>query len=189
MFTHPKVGWGFDCTGAARFLGRGGRASHSIADYLGAHAGKETRGRSHFRVAKDRAFERSQEIETVLVENDVAPDAEARIVARLSDGSLSTALDLAEQDVVEYREESLDYLRKIGTREPAEILAVAEGLAAARDRDQVRRFVRLALLWFRDLLLVKYGAREEDVANGDMMDALKEEAGRVELFDLRKRIV
>ncbi len=130
----------------------------------------------------------AREIEKVLLENVTDSEMEARIVARLSDGSLSTALDLAQGDVVEYREESLHCLRKIGTGEPTEILAVAEGLAAHRDRERVRRFVRLSLLWFRDLLLVKHGAGETDVANQDMLDLLKEEAGAVELGELRKRI-
>ncbi|KPJ61189.1 MAG: hypothetical protein AMJ46_02440 [Latescibacteria bacterium DG_63] len=130
----------------------------------------------------------AKEIEGVLLDKGVATPSEARIVARLSDGSLSTALDLAEQDVVEYREESLEYLSKIGTREPTEILEVAEGLAASRDREQVRRFVRLSLLWLRDVLLVKYGAREADVANQDMMEALRAEASAIELAELRKRI-
>jgi DNA polymerase-3 subunit delta' len=139
----------------------------------------------------------AREVEKILLEKVIDSEVEARIAARLCDGSLSTALDLVEKNGVEseeprgvlgYREESLDYLRKIGTGEPKEILTVAEGLAAHRDRERVRRFVRLSLLWLRDLLLVKHGAGEADVANQDMLDALKEEAGAVELAELRKRI-
>ncbi|UCF78240.1 MAG: DNA polymerase III subunit delta' [Candidatus Eiseniibacteriota bacterium] len=130
----------------------------------------------------------AKEIEKILVEERDASPEEARVVAGLSGGSLSTALDLKEQDVVEYRKENLDRLKRINAGKPAEILNVAEGLAAARDREQVRRFVRLALLWFRDVLLVKYGAGADDVANRDMMNELTQQAGVVELAELRRRV-
>jgi DNA polymerase-3 subunit delta' len=130
----------------------------------------------------------AKEIEKVLLRKIVDSEAEARIVARLSGGSLSTALDLADQNVVGYREDTLDRLKEIGTGEPSKVLAAAEGLAEHRDRERVRRFVRFSLLWFRDLLLVKYGATEADVANQDMMDELREGAGAVGLAELRKRI-
>jgi DNA polymerase-3 subunit delta' len=153
----------------------------------------------------------AQELERVLVEKEfkvpvktgveearrVTP-ADARIIARLSEGSLSAALDLMppesakldseEENIVKYRNETVACLRKIGTGEPALILAMAEELAADRDRDRVRRFVRLALLWMRDLLLVKHGAREDDIANRDMMRVLKKEADAIEMGQLRERI-
>jgi DNA polymerase-3 subunit delta' len=130
----------------------------------------------------------AKEIERILVEKNVASTQESAIVARLSGGSLSAAVEFAEQDVVEYRKESLQHLNKIQTGKPAEILKIAEGLAARSDRNQVRIFVHLALLWLRDLLLVKCGAREADIANPDMIEVLGEEASGMEFAELKRKI-
>jgi hypothetical protein len=116
------------------------------------------------------------EIQRVLMENkdrldkkDMT-DREAAILARLSGGSLSAAVEFAEQDIVRYREENLEFLRSLGQRTPAQLLVKAEALAEGNDRSQVRIFVHLALLWLRDLLLLKCGGREADVAYGDLAD-------------------
>jgi DNA polymerase III subunit delta' len=130
----------------------------------------------------------AREIERVLVEKSIASPQESAIIARLSSGSLSVAVEFAEQDVVKYRKESLLYFKRIQSKDPTEILKIAEGLAAKGDRNEIRIFVHLALLWLRDLLLVKCGAREADAANPDMMDVLKEEASGVELAELKRRI-
>jgi len=130
----------------------------------------------------------AKEIERILVERNVASPLESAILAHLSCGSLSAAVEFAEQDVVEYRKESLAWLNKIQNGEPVEILKIAEALAARSDRNQVRMFVHLSLLWSRDLLLIKYGAREADIANPDLVDVLRAEAPGIEIAELRRRI-
>jgi len=130
----------------------------------------------------------SEEIERVLNERRVASPEESAIIARLSGGSLSAAVEFAGQDVVKYRKETLQDLERIRAGDPVQILKIAESLAGRGDRNQVRIFVHLALLWQRDLLLVKCGAREADVANRDMLGALKEEASSIEFLELQRRI-
>jgi len=133
------------------------------------------------------------EIQRVLMENknrldkkDMT-DREAAILARLSGGSLSAAVEFAEQDIVRYREENLEFLRSLGQRTPAQLLVKAEALAEGNDRSQVRIFVHLALLWLRDLLLLKCGGREADVAYADLADELRHEADGLELTEIRRR--
>ena len=130
----------------------------------------------------------TREIERILVEKNAASPQVSAILARLSGGSLSAAVEFAGQDVVEYRKETLQCLEKIRRGKPTEILRIAEALAARSDRNQVRVFVHLALLWQRDLLLVKCGARESDIANPDMIGVLREEASVIEFPELKRRI-
>ncbi len=112
---------------------------------------------------------------------------EAAILGRLSGGSLSAAVEFAEQDIVEYMEENLRFLRSLGSRTPAELVAKAEALAEGNDRSQVRIFVHLALLWLRDLLLLKCGGREADVSYADLADELRREADGLALAEIRRR--
>ena len=134
------------------------------------------------------------EIQRVLMENRQKLDkkdmtaGEAAVLARLSGGSLSAAVEFAEQDIVRYREENLEFLRSLGARTPAGLLARAEAVAEGNDRSQVRIFVHLALLWLRDLLLLKCGGREADVAYADLADELRREADDIELAEIRRRV-
>jgi DNA polymerase-3 subunit delta' len=115
-------------------------------------------------------------------------EKEAAILARLSAGSLSAAVELAQQNIVKYREEKLDALRTMSSRKPSEIVAIAEALAAPNDRNQVRIFVHMALLWLRDLLLLKCNGREADLSHVDLIDELRREASGIGLKELRRRI-
>ncbi|MFH0778989.1 MAG: DNA polymerase III subunit [Candidatus Eisenbacteria bacterium] len=130
----------------------------------------------------------SADVERVLVEKKLASAGEARILAKLSGGSLVAALEFAGQGIVKYRHDTLEYLRRIGSREPSEALRAAEKLASAGDRNQVRIFVHLALLWMRDLFLLKCGVVNGEIANADMIDDLKREASLVDLGELRRRV-
>ena len=130
----------------------------------------------------------AKEIERILVEKKGLSPEESAILARLSGGSLSAAVEFSEQDVVEYRKESLQKLKTIQSGGPAEILKIAESLAAGGDRNQVRMFVHLALLWLRDLLLIKYCVREAEVANPDMIDVLREEACLINSHEIQRRM-
>jgi len=113
---------------------------------------------------------------------------EAAVLARLSGGSLSAAVEFAEQDIVKYRQEKLGFLRSLSARTPAELLASAEAVAEGNDRNEIRIFVHLALLWLRDLLLLKCGGREADVAHADLADELRREAEGLELAEIRRRV-
>ncbi|MBN1504105.1 MAG: hypothetical protein JW952_03485, partial [Candidatus Eisenbacteria bacterium] len=114
-------------------------------------------------------------------------EREAAILARLSGGSVSAAVEFAEQDIVKYRDKNLEFLRSLGGRTPAELLTKAEALADRNDRSQVEIFVRLGLLWLRDLLLLKCGGRESDLAYADLAGELRREAEGLELTEIRRR--
>jgi DNA polymerase-3 subunit delta' len=129
----------------------------------------------------------SEHIVRVLVEQKGMEKREAIMLARLSGGSLVAALEFAEQDIVKYRKENLEYLRVLEGGDPHYILGVAEKLAQGSDRNRVRMFVALSLTWLRDVLLVKSGGREADIANIDMLATLKKEAGTTETVELRRK--
>lgn len=128
------------------------------------------------------------EIARVLVEERRAGEEEASILARLSGGSMAAALELAEQDIVKYRKESLQDLLMLASKDPGRIRLLAERLAQDGDRNQVRMFVTLSLTWLRDLLLVKCGGDSADVANIDMLETLEKQAVGVDLVELRRRV-
>ena len=82
---------------------------------------------------------------------------------------------------LEKRNEALEQARMLASMPMADLMDLSERLAQQFRRDREPVFERLDawLSWWRDLLLVSASGESEDgVANVDMLDALREDAGR-----------
>jgi hypothetical protein len=114
------------------------------------------------------------EIEKHLVENKLAPAAQARITARVSRGSLGRAV---EQDFDEYVTQREAMLRVLGAlasgNDRTELLKSAEDLnsGAVKDEFEIRLDILETLI--RDAWMLALNAPEESVVNQDLLAELK----------------
>ena len=109
-------------------------------------------------------------------------EEQARLLARLSTGRPEWAMAMADDGSrLEKRNEALEQARMLASMPMADLMDLSERLAQQFRRDREPVFERLDawLSWWRDLLLVSASGESEDgVANVDMLDALREDAGR-----------
>ncbi len=109
------------------------------------------------------------EIQSALMERKAVDSAQAQLVARLSAGSYSWALELLEKDLMQERMDVVDFISNtLGSRH-IEVGEIIERITAERDRDRVVRFLHLMLIWMRDAMVL---ARGGSVINVDQSERL-----------------
>ncbi len=97
----------------------------------------------------------TSEIETALLSRGVPPD-NARLAARLSEGSFRRALDCLDQEMSEIQKLSLSFFRQSIHNEFRQLLFVHEVLdLLQRDGRAVKDLLTHLLLWVRDALLYR----------------------------------
>lgn len=117
--------------------------------------------------------------------------SEARLLAALSSGSLARALVLRGGEPAEERNAALALLQP-ALRGDAAGLWKASQLAAGfgrTSREKLRRLLEHHQLWLRDLLRLRYGAGPQQLVHGDRERDLREEAGRVDAQEVRRRLL
>lgn len=128
--------------------------------------------------------------ENALVERwGMSPDR-ARLLARLSEGCLGTAVTLAQDDsLMTRRLEWLDAWLDIMDADIDQRFAFAGRMVDryAQNRETVRQKLTLLLQWWRDLLLTKSGG-EDMVTNLDRVQTLRETAEGLTLAEIRRVI-
>jgi len=112
-----------------------------------------------------------------LVDRQGVDREKAKVLARISDGSLGRALELEESGFLEKRREALLCLDKLQGSAPEEALSWAALYEKKLEKDQ-RQEAMVALLglwksWYRDLLLLKAQGPEESLINRDLSRELK----------------
>jgi DNA polymerase III subunit delta' len=110
------------------------------------------------------------EICAALVERKGVDDVQARLVARLSGGSYSWALDLLEKDLMQERIDVVNFISNTMGGRHIEVGEIIERVTAERDRDRVVRFLHLMLIWMRDAMVLVRGGT---IINIDQEDRLK----------------
>ena len=109
------------------------------------------------------------EIQSALMERKGVDSSQALLVARLSDGSYSWALELLEKDLMQERIDVVDFISNtLGSRH-VEVGEIIERITAERDRDRVVRFLHLMLIWMRDAMVL---ARGGSIINVDQSERL-----------------
>lgn len=93
------------------------------------------------------------EIEWALVEREGMEPERARLLARISQGSYSRALEWADESFNERREQALDFLRCC-LKDARSQIEWIELLAQRNDKKFVKDILSLTLMWFRDALIV-----------------------------------
>ncbi len=127
----------------------------------------------------------TDKVVAILRQEKLAPD-EAELIARLSQGRIGWALELAQQrGQLAERGNRLNALRNVARQGIVPRMDFAQ--EAAKDATAARELLDLWLLWWRDLLLVQMGCPEL-VVNLDQMAALQRDAPAYEATDVRRFI-
>jgi DNA polymerase-3 subunit delta' len=110
-----------------------------------------------------------------LIRRELSP-SQAALLAALSGGSLGRALAMEPEELLRQRQQVLTDLKSLSQGNATTALDWAQGLAKAPPETDT--FILLTQLWYRDLLLLSYGAPERLLANQDRLADLAAEAAR-----------
>jgi DNA polymerase III subunit delta' len=94
------------------------------------------------------------EIEWALVEKEGMEPERARLLARISQGSYSRALEWADESFNERREQAVEFLRYC-LKDSMSQIELVEALAQGNDKKFVKDILSLMLMWFRDALILQ----------------------------------
>jgi DNA polymerase III subunit delta' len=130
-------------------------------------------------------------IREFLVRRAGVADADARLLAALSSGSLARALVLREGDPREERDRALALFTTARAGDPAALWKAVQGFMnyGRTGREPLRRMVEFHELWLRDLLRVRYGATRDQLANADREEDVRRLAGLAEPAEVRRRLL
>jgi DNA polymerase-3 subunit delta' len=124
-----------------------------------------------------------EDIAHALVARESVPLDEARLVARLADGSYSKACELLGEDLRQMRVEIVNLLRIMLT--PRFVLKFTHELetltgraSGDKDRSKLERMLILLLVWIRDAYTLSVSGREDAIINIDQIEDLKRFVGR-----------
>jgi len=120
--------------------------------------------------------------DALLARGSCAPEA-APLLARLSGGSYTRALELAGGDIAAQRADVVDFVRKAVGGKTLELIELIERMAETKERDVHTRFLTLMLFWFRDALVLRHGAA---IVNVDQAAELKSFVARFPGADLAR---
>jgi DNA polymerase-3 subunit delta' len=124
-----------------------------------------------------------EDIATALLERESVEIEEARLVARLADGSYSKACELLGEDLRRMRVEIVNLLRIILT--PRFVLKFTHELetltgraSGDKDRSKLERMLILLLVWIRDAYTLSVANSDANIINIDQLEDLKRFAAR-----------
>jgi len=115
------------------------------------------------------------EIEDFLINHKGVGKKDAQLLARTSRGSLGRACQTDVDTYRDRREAMLHVLKTITvTGDRADLLRSAEGLAAAKDRDEYEQLLDVLEALIRDAWALSLGRPAETIVNGDVVRELQE---------------
>lgn len=112
------------------------------------------------------------EISAALVERNGLDATSAALLAKLSSGSYSRAVEMMSGDLAQIRFDVITFLRAALKRSPIAVHAEVERLTASPDRARLEQTLALLQLWLRDALALRSGAGEDFVVNRDQIEDL-----------------
>ena len=110
----------------------------------------------------------------VLVRRKGIPMEEAKLLARLTMGSLGEALTCDTEDLLDRRREWIARLVSIPRGDYRGIMTLAEEMAG--DREACLKFLSYVDGWYRDILRYQIGGGTEQIRNIDMEETLREKS-------------
>lgn len=113
------------------------------------------------------------EIAAALIERHTLDRTTAALLAKLSGGSYSRAVEMISGDLAQIRFDVISYLRAALKRSPIAIHAEVERLTESPDRPRLEQTLALLQLWLRDALALRVGASEDFVVNSDQIEDLQ----------------
>ena len=116
-----------------------------------------------------------QETKNALLKKEI-PEAEADLLAHLSDGSLGQALRFREERILDFRNAALKYVAEFPLQAPMTYLLnedyFSDIIPAAGGNEQLQQFAAMTVSLLRDLLIVKSGLPDQ-VFNTDALPHLQ----------------
>ncbi|MEZ4695475.1 MAG: DNA polymerase III subunit delta' [Rhodothermales bacterium] len=114
--------------------------------------------------------------------------SDAALISRMSDGSLSRAIDLADHSELRSgREVVVDFLR-VSFVDDADATEEAVRLLAGQGREQVKLYLQLLLAWIRDLLILRQTGDESTLVNVDQIDAIRSFVAKLPDADVARMV-
>ena len=122
-----------------------------------------------------------------LVEMRGVEPTQAAVLARISEGSVGTALSLAEQNVLELRQQAVAFLEALPLNMPLNYLAGRAWQQKNFERPEALLLVKMLQLLVRDLIMCKLSL-EDKVYNCDLQGELAAAAKNWQLRALKKAL-
>ena len=114
-------------------------------------------------------------------------EAEARLLAGLSRGSLGRAVGLRSAGIFELRERTLTLFSDPGS-DPARIARRVDSIGREWNPGSARRMVDLMLTWYHDLLIVRTGGDDGLLVHADLLSRLETEARALDVGEIGRRL-
>lgn len=109
-------------------------------------------------------------VRSYLVEREGADEANAELIATLSEGSVSAARDLLRHDIRGMRSAAMSFLRLLLTNRRGTLVRTIEETVVSGGRPGVEQFLRVLHQWLRDALILKERGPEGIHDVGDRAD-------------------
>ncbi len=137
-------------------------------------------------------------IRAFLQERAEVPEANARMLAALSGGSLARALAMRGVDARAQRDAAMNLLAPALHGDARGLWAAAQGAMkyGRAGREELRRAIEFHQLLLRDLLRERYGShpiddekRRVDLVHRDLAPQIREQAARLDATEIRRRLM
>ena len=125
------------------------------------------------------------DVKKLLLERGVA-ESESEVLARISEGSVGTALNLNEQNALEYRQTALSFLEALPLEFPMNYVT-DRAWVVKYERTEAMLFVKLLQLLLRDMLFIKTGVTV-NLYNCDVQENLTALSGGWQPQGLKKAL-
>jgi DNA polymerase-3 subunit delta' len=112
-----------------------------------------------------------QVIETKLAENPDLDTVEAKLYARIADGSLEKALRLAEQDTIQSREKTLELLKMVLLADDLKFIDFASSFRSSKSYDILSEIMSHLTIWITDISY--FQNYPEEIINLDKLEILE----------------
>ncbi|MGC6417901.1 MAG: DNA polymerase III subunit delta' [Bradymonadia bacterium] len=128
------------------------------------------------------------EIEDIMKRSGASQDDQIRSISRLAEGSAGRAIEMYEADVLVLREQVLNLIDSEASTPLQDVFDLAEDLAKPNQRTRLSQVFHILRAWYRDMLAVKLGAKQEQLLNVDQSRRLIERAARLEAARIQARL-
>lgn len=115
---------------------------------------------------------RAEDIHTALVERESCTTEQASMIARLSNGSYTRALQLLHSNLQEKQNNAVEFLRAILRQARGDLLAMIEQIVSEYEKPDLEEFLMMLQGWLRDAMVLHEG-REYMLSSGDRESLLK----------------
>ena len=123
-----------------------------------------------------------EDIANALAERDGCSGPEARVAAKLANGSFVAARSLVSEDMVRLRSEVIGFLRAALGNSPTVILSAIEKTLASTNKPECERWLRMLQVWFHEAVAL----RERKTAEEEQQEDLKKFVDRFAGADFLK---